>query len=178
MLYLALVTFLVVFTSCEKEDEQGPSFPQQLTLQAVGIATGTPVQTSLPGTDLEVTGNAFSMNFYDPSNGEKLGTLTDINVAAETFPDGSMKGENFTIFEFEEDNSTLVLHNFIDMTPLDETTLEGVIPAEKTQSNLIAGTGKFSGASGGSSLQAILDMSAFAEGTIGFDCIYSIQFTE
>lgn len=175
MLLLILTVSLTTLSSCEKEEDQVPTSPQRLLVQAVGVATGSPVQMSLPGTDLEVSGNAFTMNFFDPANGEKLGTLTDINVAAEAFPDGSMKGENFTIFEFSADNSSLVLHNFIDMTPLDETTLQGVIPVDKSTTNLIAGTGKYSGVSGGSTLHAILDMSAFAEGTVGFNCTYDMQ---
>ena len=66
------------------------------------------------------------------------------------------------------------MHNFIDMTPIDKVTLNGVIQPQNTKENVIAGTGKFAGVSGGSELNAILDMTKFAEGTVGFDCTYEI----
>ncbi len=81
--------------------------------------------------------------------------------------DGSMNAENYTVFTFEDDNSTLLLHNFIEMTPIDQVTLHGVIPAAKAQYNVVGGTGRFAG---GATLDAILDMTQFAQGTIGFDC--------
>lgn len=175
-----VVVFLAIclFTSCEKDAQQNPDTTQKLSLQALDISTGMPVQRTLPGTDVEISGNGFSMAFYDKATGTQLGYLMDINVASETFPDGSMEVENYTIFEFAADNSSLVLHNFIEMTPVDSTTLEGKIPVEKTQNNLISGTGKYADVNGGSTLNAILDMSAFAEGTIGFNCIYDLQIKQ
>lgn len=160
--------------ACDDEDDNTPAVPQEYTLQAVGVATGTPVETTLEGIDLEVAGNAFVMDFFDKQTGERLGSVADINVAAETFEDGSMDAENFTVFTFEDDNSTLILHNFIEMTPVDSVTLHGTIPTAKAKYNVIGGTGRFAGAAGGSTLDATLDMTQFAQGTIGFDCTYDV----
>lgn len=178
MAIVLLLFCLFSFSSCEKNLEQKTNTPTILSLQAIDLSTGMAVQKTLPGTDLEVSGNGFTMAFHDKTTGERLGYLMDINVASETLPDGSMKTENYTIFEFDADNSAIVLHNFIEMTPINPTTLEGKIPVDQTQYNLIAGTGKYAGVSGGSTLHAILDMSAFAEGTIGFNCIYDIQINQ
>jgi len=173
-----LLTLLSAFAlwSCEEDqDNPTPEIPETLTLHAVGVATGTPVKTQIEGIGLEVEGNAFVMDFYDKNTGERIGSLTDINVAAETFDDGSMKGENYSVFTFEEDNSTLVMHNFIDMTPIDNATLEATIQPENAEYNVIGGTGRFAGIKGGSTLDAILDMTEFANGTVGFDCVYGIN---
>jgi len=173
-----LITLLFALSlglvACDDEDDNRPAVPQEYTLQAVGVATATPVETTLEGIDLEVAGNAFVMDFFDKQTGKRLGTLTDINVAGETFEDGSMDAENYTVFTFEDDNSTLILHNFIKMTPIDQVTLRAVIPAAKTKYNVIGGTGRFAGATGGSTLDATLDMTQFAQGTIGFDCTYGV----
>ena len=172
--------FVCSFALISCNDDDGDHLPpeetpQALALNAVGTATAQPVQDfSIAGTSFQVTGNAFSMDFFDNSTGEKLGTLTDINVAAETFPDGSMKGENFTIFTFADDKGTLVMHNFIDMQPVDEATLSASIKLNDARTNVVGGTGIFEGAKGGSTLNATLDMTAFATGTVGFDCVYNI----
>ncbi|RDY58648.1 hypothetical protein [Flagellimonas nanhaiensis] len=174
----AILVCSFTLISCSDDDgDYVPSEknPQALSLNAVGIATAQPVQDfSIAGTGFQVTGNAFTMDFFDNSTGEKLGTLTDINVAAETFPDGSMKGENFTIFTFAKDKGTLVMHNLIDMRPVDEGTLSASIKLNDARTNLVGGTGIFEGSKGGSTLNAILDMTAFANGTVGFDCVYNI----
>ena len=174
-LFALALSLILTFSSCDKNDEAVPKITDQYTLQAIGIATATPVETTIEGVGIKVAGNAFSMDLLDQKTGKHIGTVTDINVAAETFEDGSMKGENYTIFSFDEDNSTLVLHNFIDMTPLDSTTLKAIIQPENTKQNVIGGTGKFANATGGSTLNATLDMSEFSVGTIGFDCIYGIK---
>lgn len=89
---------------------------------------------------------------------------------------GHMKGENYTLFTFEADNSTLLLHNFIDMTPISATALQAIIPTDQTKYNVIGGTGRFANVSGGSTLLAILDMTEFDLGKVGFDCHYRISF--
>ena len=176
LIMVRLLAISFVIFSCNKEDENvSEKVPGSLTLQAIGVATGIPVTEQLPGVNMEVTGNAFIMDFFDKKSGEKLGSLTDINVTADNFEDGSMNAENYTIFRFDKDNSALVLHNFIEMTPIDEVTLNGIIQPENTIYNVIGGTGKFAGIRGGSTLDAILDMTAFANGTIGFDCTYGIK---
>lgn len=159
-----------------KDDDDQILIPEHLTLQAIGVATGTPVTESLPGVGSEVTGNAFVMDFFDKETGERLGSVTDINVQAETFEDGSMQGENYTIFTFDDDSSTIVMHNIIDMTPVDSVTMNAIIATENTQYNVIGGTGKFADITGGSTLNATLDMSEFAVGTVGFDCTYGVNF--
>ncbi len=117
-----------------------------------------------------------SLHAVGTATAKRLGSVTDINVATETFEDGSMKGENYTLFTFEADNSTLLLHNFIDMTPISATDLQAIIPTEQTKYNVIGGTGRFADISGGSTLQAILDMTEFDLGKVGFDCHYRISF--
>ncbi len=173
LILLAILSF--GFFACEDDNEPSTEIPETMTLHAIGVATAQPGKTFIPGIDLEVEGNTFIMDFFDKNTGKKIGTATDINVAAETFDDGSMKGENYTIFTFDEDHSTLILHNFIDMTPIDPTTLKAIIPEEHTSYNLIGGTGRFAGISGGSTLDALLDMTDFAVGTVGFDCTYGIK---
>lgn len=174
----AFISLIFIATSsiigCKDDNINQAYEPKELTVQAVGTATGTPATALLPGVNIEVTGNAFTMDLFDKQTGELLGSVTDINVEAETFEDGSMKGENYTIFTFKEDESKIVLHNFIDMTPIDSTTLNGIIQSENTKDNVIGGTGRFADVSGGSTLNAILDMTNFAEGTVGFDCTYHI----
>ncbi len=179
ILFALLAVLSLGISGCDNDDDTAtPVVPEKITLRAVGVATGTPIETTIEGVGIDVAGNAFTMDFYDEATGQRLGTVVDINVAAETFEDGSMKAENYTVFTFEEDNSTLVLHNFIDMTPIDEVTLKGVIQPGKAQYNVIGGTGRFADASGGSTLDAILDMAEFANGTIGFDCVYGVSFKE
>lgn len=172
LICLTLMVSLQLFISCE---DKAADIPQVMTLHAVGTATATPTQMTLPGLEIEVSGNAFTMDFYDAPTAKRLGSVTDISVATETFEDGRMKGENYTIFTFEADNSTLILHNFIDMTPISAIALQAVIPVDKTKYNLIGGTGKFAGVTGGSTLQAILDMTEFDLGKVGFDCTYRIS---
>lgn len=67
------------------------------------------------------------------------------------------------------------MHNFIDMTPIDNATLEATIQPENAEYNVIGGTGRFAGIKGGSTLDATLDMTEFANGTVGFDCVYEIN---
>ncbi|UZR98063.1 hypothetical protein [Chondrinema litorale] len=177
LMYILFFLFTTSLVSCDdnEDDNLSPEKPKQFTLQAIGVATGIPIQTVIEGVDIEVSGNAFTMDLFNKETGTLIGSVTDINVFAETFEDGSMQGENYTIFTFDEDNSTLVMHNFIDMTPIDNTTLQAVIDAPKTESNVIGGTGKFNGELGGSTLNATLDMTEFANGTIGFNCTYGIK---
>lgn len=172
LIFSLLIGGLQFLISCE---DKVADLPKVMTLHAVGTATATPTQITLPGLEIEVSGNAFTMDFYDAPTAKRLGTVTDINVATEAFEDGSMKGENYTIFTFEADNSTLLLHNFIDMTPISAIALQAVIPADKTKYNLIGGTGRFADVTGGSTLQAILDMTEFDLGIVGFDCTYRIS---
>ncbi|MBT34097.1 MAG: hypothetical protein CMO01_30915 [Thalassobius sp.] len=176
-MYILLLLFTISLISCDEKDDNhlSPEAPKQLTLQAIGVATGIPISTVIEGVDIEVSGNAFTMDLFNKETGAHIGIVTDINVFAETFEDGSMQGENYTIFTFDEDNSTLVMHNFINMTPIDNTTLQAVIDTPKTESNVIGGTGKFAGELGGSTLNATLDMTEFAIGTIGFNCTYGIK---
>lgn len=173
ILFSTLILGLQLLSSCE---DKAVDLPKVMSLHAVGTATATPTQLTLPGIELEVSGNAFTMDFYDAPTAKRLGSVTDINVATETFEDGSMKGENYTLFTFEADNSTLLLHNFIDMTPISATALQAIIPTEQTKYNVIGGTGRFADISGGSTLQAILDMTEFDLGKVGFDCHYRISF--
>ena len=102
-----------------------------------------PISTTIEGLDIEVEGSAFVIEFFDKKTGARLGTVKDIVVASEIFGDGSMKSENYTVLTFEEDNSTLVMHNFIDMFPGKGTELNTFIPLEHTASNVIGGTGRF-----------------------------------
>ena len=175
VIYFLIISFSYSLFSCDDYEENTTPKVEQFTLQAIGTATGLPVQTKIDGIDLEVTGNAFTMDFFNKQTGERIGSVTDINVTAETFDDGSMIGENYTVFTFDEDNSTLVLHNFIEMTPIDSVTMEAVIKKENTKTNLIGGTGRFANENGGSTLNAVLDMSEFAKGIVGFNCTYSIS---
>jgi len=173
ILFSSLLLGLQLLSSCE---DKATDLPSVMSIHAIGKATAVPTQLRLPGIELEVSGNAFTMDFFDAPTAKRLGTVTDINVATETFEDGRMKGENYTLFTFEADNSTLLLHNFIDMTPISATALQAIIPADQTKYNVIAGTGRFAHASGGSTLLAFLDMTEFDIGKVGFDCHYRISF--
>ncbi len=167
------VLFLFLFasvTGCNDDDDS----KELLTLRAVGAVVGQPIETTIEGVGIKVSGNAFHLNLFDYQTGEFLGSVKDINVDTEVFDDGSMKGENYTIFTFSDDNSTLVLHNFIDMTPVNEVTLAAVIQPKNTISNIIGGTGRFAGVTGGSTLEATLDITGLALGSVAFDCTYGM----
>ena len=86
-----IVTLIINLVGCSDNNTNQTYTPKELSVQAIGTATGIPTTEILPGTDIEVTGNAFTMDFFDKQTGEHLGTVTDINVKAETFEDGSMK---------------------------------------------------------------------------------------
>jgi hypothetical protein len=177
---IALTFSLMALLSCSDDDHEGdiinedPTTTPMFSINAKGTVTGKMVENfKLPGTDLSVAGNAFEMTMYNPVTGESMGTVIDINVGAETFEDGSMFGENYTIFLFDDaQNSTLVLHNLIDMIPAPPANMNAFIKKENTTDNVVSGTGIYSGFAGGSTLNATLDMSAFAENTVGFDCLY------
>ncbi len=170
------MTVLALFTlaSCSDDDQIVP-ITDPFTLQSLGVATGVPITTTIEAINKEITGIAFTMDFFD-GEGQRLGSVTDINVSSEIFADGSMKGENYTIFNYDDDQSTLVLHNFIDMTPINEVTLQATVQPKHAQDNVVGGTGRFAGKTGGATLDAILDMTKFNEGTIGFDCVYKLEW--
>ncbi len=177
---IALTFSLLALMSCSDDDYNGevinedPATILMFSINAKGTVTGEVVENyELPGTNITVTGNAFEMPMFNPVTNETIGTVIDINVDAVTFEDGSMFGENYTVFLFEDaQHSTLVLHNLIDMIPAPPANMNAFIKRENTLDNVVSGTGVYSSFVGGSTLNASLDMSAFAENTVGFDCLY------
>jgi|GEM_PF-1469149 len=173
LLRLSIIFFLFsLLFSCE-ESEDGIK-PDVMAIKAIGTSTAAPMTQFIQAIGQEVSGNTFEVDFYDTKNGNKLGKLQDIVVGAETFEDGSMTMENYTIFTFYEDNSTLVLYSIIDTTPLDATTMKATIAEENAMSNVVGGTGRYRNVRGGCKLDAILDVTLFGEGTVGFECYYDI----
>ncbi|MBO0321909.1 hypothetical protein J0X14_06350 [Muricauda sp. CAU 1633] len=177
---LALTFSLMALMSCSDDDYNGdvigedPTIPLMFGINAKGTVTGKMVENyELPGTDLTVSGNAFEMTMFNPATDEAIGTVIDINVDAQTFEDGSMFGENYTVFLFEDSqNSSLVLHNLIEMIPAPPANMNAFIKRENTLDNVVGGTGIYSSFVGGSTLNASLDMKDFAENKVGFDCLY------
>jgi len=178
--FIALTFSLMALISCNNDDyngnmvDEGPSAPLMFSINAKGTAIGELVENyPLPGTELKVSGNAFTMPMFNPVTGETMGTVIDINVNAETFEDGSMFAENYTLFFFEdEQESILVLHNWIDMVPAPPTFMNAFIKKEHTLDNVVSGSGLFSDFTGGATLNASLDMKDFDKNTVGFDCLY------
>ncbi|MHA7831676.1 MAG: hypothetical protein ACX93O_11300 [Flagellimonas sp.] len=182
---IALTFSFMAMISCNDDDyngnvvDEGPGVPLMFNVNAKGTVTGELVEDYLlPGTELKVSGNAFAMPIFNPATDESMGTVTDISVQAETFEDGSMFAENYTVFYFDdEQESTLVLHNLIDMVPVPPTFMNAFIKKEHTVDNVVSGTGVFSDFSGGATLNASLDMKDFGENTVGFDCMYGFTKT-
>lgn len=180
---IAVVFTALSIVSCSDDDDnngivnQDPVMPEMFSINARGVATGEMVTDyELPGTDLTVSGNAFTMNMHHPVTDEVIGTVIDINVAAQTFEDGSMFGENYTVFQFNDaQESTLVLHNLIDMIPAPPAHMNAFIRRANTTNNVVAGNGLYAGFQGGATLIATLDMSNFSENTVGFNCMYGFS---
>ena len=171
LLRLSIIFFLFsLIFSCE--DSKDEVKPDVMAIKAIGTSTAAPITQFIQAIGLEVSGNTFEVDFYDTNNGNKLGRLQDIVVGSETFEDGSMTMENYTVFTFYDDNSTLVLHSIIDTTPLDATTMKATIAEENAMSNVVGGTGRYRNVRGGCQLDAILDVTLFGEGTVGFECYY------
>jgi len=132
-----VLVFLAVclFTSCEQDTQETQGLPQELSLQALDLLMVMSEQRTLSGTDFEVVGDSFTLAFFDKTTGERVGYLIDINAASGTFSVGSMKAENYAIFELEADNSTFVLHSFIEMTPINGSSgskqIQSLLPYPK-----------------------------------------------
>ena len=173
--FILLLLVLFIF-ACEKDEELTLPAPIDIPpLSAVGTATGVPVDTVFPGLDIPVKGTGFTLDFTDDETGEKLGAVTDVNLTMTPRDDGSVLAENYTVFTFAEDGSTLILHFLIDMVPLSPTTMDVSANKDLVEYNVAGGTGRFSGVGGRAALQATLDVTEMAAGTIGFECIYDIR---
>lgn len=181
---LAITLGIFTLVSCNNDDNndpiinEDPVMPHMFSIYAEGNATGEFIEDyELPGTDQVVSGNAFTMPIYNPVTQQQTGTVIDINVQAISHEDGSMFGENYTVFLFEDTyNSSLVLHNFIEMIPESPTLMNAFIKTDNTKNNVISGTGLFAEFSGGATLNALLDMTNFGENTIGFKCLYGLTY--
>lgn len=175
MLAIALLLALsITLTSCDKDEDTIPEI-KTFTLHAVGTATATPIDQLIPGTEQEVSGISYTMDFFDKETGELLGSLTDINVSMDNQPDGTVIAEGFPIFTFQEDGSTLSLHNFVLLQPLEAGIMSATYEPAYQEKNIISGTGRFAGARGQSILSATLDVTQMEAGIITFDCIYMIE---
>lgn len=170
---LLLAASLFSLTSCSKDDSTTPG---PLVLKAIGTDVGTPITKTIPGVNITVQGNAFILDVFDAATGNKVGTLTDIDVNTEVFPDGSMRSETYTIFSFANGEDKVVLNSIVEAIPTDEVTLRAFIKPENATNNIIGGTGKYANAKGGCTLEAILDATNFESGALGFECLYEMTF--
>ncbi|MEL6357131.1 MAG: hypothetical protein AAFQ37_09400 [Bacteroidota bacterium] len=178
-LIFLLLTFVFVLASCGDDEGRGqpPHDPESqiLILGTSESVMATPVNLFIRGIDRQVTGTAYIMPFFDEITGERLGTATDIHFNAEPILEGGLRGESIVEFAFDDDGSTLVLHNFFEALPIEDAIFHATVKPELTTDNLVGGTGRFANVTGGATLDAILDFVDFNNsGFLDVDGTYHI----
>jgi hypothetical protein len=156
--------------------QHAPSADMIVALKGTAIGEMRHVSAGAPGDDAQAL--CFDLDMIDLKTGRKIGGATDCLSNIQPVGDGiALVGR--TIFNFP--GGTLVTRGLTSVQPTTHgsptlTHITGAVPAPG-ENSVLAGTGRFKGASGSARLSGGVKMEPLADGRlqITFDCVFVLD---